>query len=93
MAVVLVFRQRGRFRVKGPFGTELDVDASNEPTPAPSAPGVKVEDAKAKKGGLMAEDRTGRGAEVRNVEVQDDILVSSTPPEQGGEPKKAEPPE
>ncbi len=77
IAVLLVFRKRGKFEIKGPLGTGLNIDASNDP--APSTPGVKVENATSRSGGLLAEDYTGRGAEVKNVETKDDILVSSTP--------------
>jgi hypothetical protein len=89
VAAFLVFRSRGKVSIKGPFGTGLDLDASNEPKPA--TPGVTVKDAKSRQGGLLAEDRTGRGADVEGVEVHDDILVTSTPPQEG-EAKKAPPP-
>ena len=36
---------------------------------------------------LVAEDGTGRGADVEGVEVQDDILVSSSPPPGKPDPK------
>jgi hypothetical protein len=89
VAAFLVFRQRAKVRIKGPLGTGLEVDASNQP--APPTPGVRVEDAKSRKGGLVADDQTGRGADVRKVEVEDDILVSSTPPGERPGPKD-EPP-
>jgi hypothetical protein len=85
----LVFRQKGRVEIKGPLGAELKLDASNEASPLP--PAVKVEDAKAKKGGLIAEDKTGRGAQVSHVETLDDILVSSSSPEDSGNPKATPP--
>lgn len=85
VAAFLVFRQRGRVRIKGPFDTGLDLDASNQA--APPMPGVKVKGAKSTGGGLVADDRTGRGADVEEVEVQDDILVSSAPPSEQPGPK------
>jgi len=85
VAAFLVFRQRGKVEIKGPLGTGLKLDASNEQKPP--APGVEIEGAKSRGGGLVAEDGTGRGAKVKDVEVQDDILVSSTPPKQDSNPK------
>jgi hypothetical protein len=55
-------------------------------------PGVRIRDAKSRGGGLVAEDRTGRGADVQQVETQGDIRVSSTPAEAGSDPKKGPPP-
>ena len=78
VAGFLVFRKRGKVEVKGPLGIELKLDASNEQS-APS-PAVKIDGAKSKAGGLAAEDNTGRGVDVKNIEVKDDIFVSSTPP-------------
>jgi hypothetical protein len=89
VAAFLVFRQHAKVEIKGPLDTGLKLDASNQP--APPTPGVKVEDAKSRKGGLIADDQTGRGADVRQVEVEDDILVSSTPPAEPPSPKD-EPP-
>ena len=80
VAAFLVFRQKAKVEIKGPRDTGLKLDASNQPAPA-----VDIEDAKSRAGGLVADDQTGRGARVKGVEVQDDILVSSTrPPEQPG---------
>ena len=95
VAAFLIYRSRAKVKVKGPLGTGLDLDASNEPPPA--SPGVRVKDATSHGGGLLAEDKTGRGADVEGVEVQDDILVTSSPPPQEGPPgegpaKKANPP-
>jgi hypothetical protein len=73
-----VFRRRAHVTMKGPLGTELEIDASNETTPG--IPGVKIEDAKSRKGGLMAQDQTGRGVDVKNVKVDRTIKAISTPP-------------
>jgi len=55
----------------------------------PSTPqsGVSIEGARSRRGGLTATDATGRGAEVKNVEVEQDIHVSSTPPQEHSYPK------
>ncbi|MCB0192515.1 MAG: hypothetical protein KDJ65_11280 [Anaerolineae bacterium] len=88
VSAFLVFRQRGKVKIKGPLSTGLELDASNE---SPLTPGVRIEDAKAKKGGLLAEDRTGRGADVRGIETQDDIIVSSSSPDPYENPKVGPP--
>ena len=85
VAGFLVFRKRGKVEVKGPLGIEFKLDASNEQS-APS-PAVKIDGAKSKAGRLVAEDNTGRGVDVKNVDVKDDILVSSTPSKNGTQPQ------
>ena len=86
LLVIFVSLRRSRVKagIKGPFGTAVDVEASND-QPAPN-PGVAVAGAKSHAGGLRAEDRTGRGADVKDVETYGDIHVSSDPN------PKAEPP-
>jgi hypothetical protein len=76
IVVAVAFRQQIKTVIKGPGGMGLELDASN-PT---LRPGVEVTDAKSRRGGLTAEDQTGRGAAVRQVEVEKDIRASSTPP-------------
>jgi hypothetical protein len=64
-------------------GTGLEGEASH-PMPRP---GVYIEDARSRRGGLTATDSTGRGAEVKKVEVEEDIQVSSTSPQEHSHPK------
>lgn len=85
VAAFLVFRQRSKIEIKGPLGTGLNLDASNDPLPP--TPSVRVEGAKSRRGGLVAEDSTGRGASVKDIDVQDDILVSSSTSPQTPDPK------
>ena len=82
VAAFLVYRSRARVSLKGPLGTGLEIDASNQPaaTPTPPQVGVHVEDAKSTGGGILAQDQTGKGTLVRRVEVQDDIIATSAPP-------------
>jgi len=87
IVVAIAFRHRLRAIIKGPGGTGLEIDASN---PLPQ-PGVKIEDAQSRRGGLTAEDRTGRGADVRRVEVETDITASSAPPQDPARPKAPPP--
>jgi len=81
VAAFLVYRSRAKVSVKGPAGIGLEINASNEPPAAPPpAPGVQIEDATSTRGGILAEDQTGKGALVRRVVVQDDIIATSAPP-------------
>jgi uncharacterized protein (DUF58 family) len=84
VVLMLFFRQRVKFKVQGPAGTSVEAEGSNEQPSRP--PAVLVENARSHKGGLTAEDQTGRGATVRGVEVQQDINVRS------GSGPKADPP-
>jgi hypothetical protein len=88
VAAFLVFRQRGQVKIDTPLG-KLDLEASNEPLPPQAA--IKAEDIKSHGGGLLADDETGRGLDVKRVEVQDDVLLSSKPPDPDPDPK-ADPP-
>jgi hypothetical protein len=79
LAVVVVvafslFRRRAKVKIIGPGGTSLDVDASNDPSPAIRADGVK-----SSSGGLVADDETGRGVDVKNIDVQNDVRLTSRP--------------
>lgn len=77
IVVAVAFRRRLSAHIKGPGGTGLQIDASN-PEPRP---GVRLEDATSRHGGAKVRDNTGRGAEVRKLDVDKDIDVSSAPPE------------
>ena len=78
VAVIQVFRQKIKAKVKGPGGLGLEVDASN--TAPPPVAAVRVEDVKSRSGGLVAQDDTGRGADVKKVDVERDVHVTSAPP-------------
>jgi hypothetical protein len=84
IAAFFVFRRRAKVEIKGPLNTGLTLDASNEP---PISPAIRIEGAKSRGGGLTAEDGTGRGADVRDVDVQTDIRVSSNPSNSRTDPK------
>lgn len=84
IAAILIFRRGGvKTKVSGPLGTGLELDASN---PRPT-PGVSVEDAKSRAGGLRAEDLTGRGAAVKGIDVEQDIIATSRGPGENSDPK------
>src|SRR5690348_11171648 len=67
------YKQRTKIGIKGPMGARFDLEASNDPTPA-----VHIKNAKSRRGGLTAADRTGRGAAVKDVTVEKDINVVSS---------------
>lgn len=75
-----MFRQRAKVEIKGPLNTGLRLDASNEPPPI--SPGIKIEGAKSRGGGLTAEHGAGRGADVRDVDVQTDIRAKTLTPKE-----------
>jgi hypothetical protein len=83
IVMTVAFRHRLKAIIKGPGGTGLEVDASN-PSPRP---GVYVEDARSRRGGLTAQDDTGRGADARKIEVEKDIWISSATPQDHSRPK------
>ncbi|MEW5989588.1 MAG: hypothetical protein AB1791_23410 [Chloroflexota bacterium] len=78
VAAFAVYRRRSEVKIRGPLGTGLELKASNKGKE--SQPGVKVEDATSRRGGLLAEDKTGRGVDAKRIDTADDILLSSSPP-------------
>ena len=80
-----VYQSRAKVHIKGPLGTGVSVDASNEPNPPP--PGIHAEDIKSRKGGLLAQDDTGRGVVAKEVDVETDVILGSTPPKSKPDPK------
>ena len=86
LVVGIVIFRKGRFKgaVKVPGG-EVSVEGSNaDAESSRPASGVVVEDAHSRQGGLDAHAHDGGGAEVRRVETEGDISVSS-----GSAPPKA----
>jgi hypothetical protein len=84
-----VYRKKVKVGIKGPGGTGLDFEGSNEGDPDrrdPDRPGVRVKDVRSHEGGLTAADRTGRGADVEGADVKKDIRVSSDPGPKAGPP-------
>src|SRR2546421_50181 len=79
VVALLAFRNRVKGGIKGPFKTELSIDASN---PQPTL-GATVEDAKSHGGSITADDQTGRGASVRRAEAQQDIKATSRAGQEG----------
>lgn len=84
IVIVALFRYRRgvRARISGPLGTQLELDASDD-----SGRGVHIEDAKSKKGRILAQDGSGQGTTVKRVEAQNDIIATSSLPEEKRRPK------
>ena len=81
-AVVIIvaflrFRKSGNAEIKGPFGTALKIKGENN-APAKRTPGIKAEGITSREGGVMAEDTTGNGIDIKNVDAKDDVLLSSS---------------
>lgn len=92
VAYLFVFRKKGKMNIDTPLG-KLNIEGSNEDSsqpeytaPAP-LPGVAIKNAKSRSGGLLGEDRTGRGVQAEDVEVETDILLSSENPTDKPDPK------
>ena len=49
--------------------------------PASSQPGVRVSDVESSEGGVLADDKTGKGAVVERAKTKDDIIATSSPPD------------
>ena len=75
------FRQSGKASLKGPFGTSVDVEGSNE-----STPGAQIIDSKSKKGGATAEASRG-SALIQRTEVEQDLTARSGLPPGDSTPK------
>lgn len=84
-----VIYQRSKVKIKGPFDTGLEVDGSNEP--APIQPAIRAKDIKSRRGGMVADDQTSRGVDVEQVDVEDDVLLSSRNPRSDETPKDQPP--
>lgn len=78
IVVALIFRQRIRLLFKGPGGSELGLDASNQRAPTP--PATVVKGSTSHKGGILAKDGSGRGALVEDSEAEQHIIATVTPP-------------
>lgn len=85
IAALIIFRQRAKVNIKGPFGTGLGVEATNEQPQ--SAPGVQITDAKAKKGSIRATTEMGDGVALTRVKAGEDIIATNKQPPKDGTPK------
>ena len=86
LALVLIYALTRFRRVKGGLkglGVGLDLEASGEEQA--SRPGVSAQRVVSRQGGVTAEDATGRGAQVSDVDAYGDVRIGSAPPD--GDPK------
>lgn len=81
----IIFRTHAKVNVQGPAGIGLGLDASNEQPP--TAPGVQISDANAKKGSVRATNEMGDGVLLNRVEAGEDIVATNKPPRKDGSPK------
>lgn len=89
LAALLRYRRKGEASIEV-GGAKVSVKGENEPQKpkqgqgSPSAggaaPGASLEDGTSHKGGILIEDKTGKGAAGKRLEANDDIIVSSSPP-------------
>ena len=92
IAYLLIFRRQGKMNIDTPLG-KLNIEGSNEDSRPPAQttdeqqPGVSVKGVTSRSGGLLAEDRTGRGAVAEDVDVETDVLISSENPGEKPDPK------
>lgn len=70
IVVALLVTRRVRARLKGPFGTRFDMDASS--------PGIHATRMTSQEGGFRAHDRTGGGVTTDQVTARQDIDLSSS---------------
>ena len=78
VAIVIAFRQNISVIIRGLLGMEIEVSGAN-PAPA-TRPGVSVKGAISREGGLLADDKTGRGVDLDTIDTKDDIIASSESP-------------
>jgi hypothetical protein len=83
IVVALLITRRVRTKLKGPFGTGLDLDASN--------PGIQASRMTSQEGGFRAHDRTGGGVTANRVTAKQDIELSSAMPGENSDPKACPP--
>ena len=82
----LIFRRRGKVNLKGPLGTAIELEGSNDP--AVPAPGVKARDITAETGSVSAKDKSGRGVDVARIMAHKNVTLTNEAPggSSGGTP-------
>jgi len=71
-----IFRGRASAEIKGPFGTRLTVHGAN--TSGDRKPGISARRVWSRKGGMKVEDQMGNGIAVERIEVEKDVVLSSS---------------
>ena len=76
---LLFYRSRAKAEIKGPFGTGVTIDASNDPPPAPTPPGVSMTDVKAGKD-ATATNKTGGGVTMQTIDAKGNVTATAENP-------------
>jgi hypothetical protein len=87
IAFFAVFRNKGKGKIKGPFGMGIQVEGVNDPPPAT---GVRIKDAQAG-GDILADNKGAGGVDLEKVKAARNITATNAP-SQGQSPPKARPP-
>ena len=86
----ILYRRRSKVDINTPLGN-LSFEGGSDFPPEQSEPteqkAIVVKDAKSRKGGLKATDKTGRGISAEGVDVEKDIVVTSETPDENSAPK------
>ncbi len=85
IAALLIYRQRGKVEMTGPFGTKVSVDGSNDPVPP--TPGINIGTAISHEGSTVTEDQTGRGIDAERLEAKRDVRTTLSRTENNPDPK------
>ena len=72
----LVFRKSVKAKINVPLGMKMKLDASNQITK--KKPAIRISEAEISEVGILAEDNHGRGVEINKVNVEDDIIATSS---------------
>ena len=75
IVVSLLFRKYIIAEINAPFGLKLKLRGANSSNS--QKPGISVKGITSREGGILAEETTGHGIEIENVDVKDDVLLSS----------------
>jgi hypothetical protein len=75
IAAFIVYRKRGKINIRGPLGTGLEIDASNETKH--QATGIKADGVVSQSGKVQIIENTGQGIESKDIFAKQDVLISS----------------
>jgi hypothetical protein len=75
VAFFVVFRGKGKGKIKGLFGTGIEVEGANDPRPAT---GVRIKDAQAG-GNILADNKGAGGVDLEKVKAARDITARNSP--------------
>ena len=93
IAAFALYRSRVKARITGPFGTGVDLDASNDPPPSsePGRPGIEASRLKAGRGNVEVVTQRGKDMKVDDVEAGQDISIRDEQVSPDPDPKDGPP--